>query len=286
MKKLTLVLALIALLITGVFAVIAQETPDEEEELLDCPAFEDSAPDVRVGFYMGEGLAYENTGQLSSAIYSYSCLIQQVDDSYIPAYIQRALIHTSRRSFDLAIEDYTTLLELDSNLVGAINNRGLVYMARQEFEEALADFELAIDTDASYIPAYINRGVYYATQEQYDLALADFQTVVDLAGLQAVIDWLEAPTEDDEGNPIDKGEIPDYERDYVRVYAMMGMIDQIEALDDYATYLRIAGGTADRRIESNAGDIRSRFQFDLRFDDGSWVIFDDFVEPEPEEETE
>lgn len=285
MKKFTLVLALLALLVGGVFAVMAQETP-EEEEMLDCPAFEDSATDVRIGYYMGEGLAYENTGQLASAIYSYSCLIQQVDDSYIPAYIQRALIHTTRRSFDLAIEDYDTLLELDSNLVGAINNRGLVYMARQEFEEALADFELAIDTDSSYIPAYVNRGVYHASQEDYDLALADFETVIDLAGLEAVIEWLDAPTEDDSGNAIDKGEIPDYERDYVRVYAMMGMIDQIEALDDYNTYFRIARGNIDRRIESAAGDMQSRLQFDLRFDDGSWVLFDDFVEPEPEEETE
>lgn len=284
MKKATLLLAMITLLVMGAFAVIAQDVPEEEEELLDCPAFEDSPTDVRIGYYMGEGLAYENSGQLASALFSYSCLIQQVDEDYIPAYINRALIHTSRRSFDLAIEDYTTILDLDSSVVAAINNRGLVHMARQEDEEALADFELAIETDATYIPGYVNRGVYYTTHDEFDLALADFQTVIDLAGLQDVIDWIEAPTEDEDGNPIDKGDIPEYDRSYARVYAMMGMIDSFSALEDYDTYFSLAGGAADRRIQSAAGTMESQLQFDLRFDDGSWVMFDDFVEPEPEEE--
>jgi len=288
MKKLTVVLALLALLMMGVVAVIAQDTPaEEEEELLDCPAFEDSSTDIRLGYYIGEAIAYENTGQLASAIFSYSCIIQQIDPDYVPAYIARALLHTDRRSFDLAIEDYTTVLELDPNNVGAVNNRGLVHMARQELEEALADFNTVIETDDSYIPAYVNRGVYYATQDEFDLALADFETVIDLAGLEAVIEWLDTPTEDEEGNPIDRGEIPEYEREYARVYAMMGIIDSIEALDDYNTYFRLTGGLADRRVESAAGAMESRLQFDLRFDDGTWVIYEDFiVEEDDEEETE
>ena len=283
MKKLTLTLTLIAVLMMGMMAVIAQDA-EEEEELLDCPAFEDSSADVRIGYYMGEGIAYENTGQLSQAIYSYSCIIQQLDDEYVPAYINRALIHTDRRSFDLAIEDYTTLLEIDARLVEAINNRGLVYMARQEYEEALDDFNAVIDTDASYIPGYVNRGVYYAIQSNYELATADFEMVIDLANLNAVLEWYNAPTEDDEGNPIDKGEIPEAETEYARVYAMLGMIDSIEALDDYYDYFRLAEGATDRRIDSATGEMESRLQFDLRFDDGTWVIFDDFIEPEPEEE--
>ncbi len=285
MKKLIFALTLIAVMLSGVIAVIAQDAQEEEEELLDCPAFEDSSTDVRIGYYMGEGLAYQNTGQLAQAIYSFSCIIQQVDDEYVPAYINRALIHTSRRSFDLAIEDYTTILSIDSSLVGAVNNRGLVHMARQEYEEALADFNTVIDTDSNYIAGYVNRGVYYAIQMDYAMATADFETVIDLAGFDAVIEWLDAPTEDDEGNVIDKGEIPEYEREYARVYGMLGVIDSIAALDDYNTYFRL-DRSADRRIESAAGAMESRLQFDLRFDDGTWVMFDDFVEPEPEEETE
>lgn len=284
MKKLTFLLALLALLMMGVVAVMAQDAPtEEEEELLDCPEFEDSSADVRIGYYMGEGEAYENSGSLASAIYSYSCLIQQVDEDYVPAYINRALLHTSRRSFDLAIEDYTIILDLEPENVGAINNRGLVYMARQELEEALADFDLAIDTDSEYIPAYVNRGVYYASEDEFALALEDFQMVIDLAGLQDVIDWIEAPTQDDEGNAIDKGERPEYDSTYARVYAMMGVLDAMDALEDWDTYFQLVGG-GDRRIQNAAGSFESQLQFDLRFDDGTWVIFDDFVEPEPEEE--
>lgn len=281
MKKRTLLLALIALLTVPLF-VLAQETPEEEER--DCPAFEGSSADVRTGYYMGEGIAFESSGALADAIYSYSCIIEQIDENYVPAYINRALIHTSRRSYDLAIEDYTTILDIDGSLVGAINNRGLVYMARQEYEEALADFETVLDTDASYIPGFVNRGVYYAIQGDYELALADFQTAINLAGLQAVVDWINAPDEDEEGNAIDKGERPEYEREYARVYAMMGIIDSLEALEDYETYINLTGSSADRRVESAAGAMESRFQFDLRFDDGTWVIFDDFVEPEEETE--
>ena len=285
MKKVTFLIALLALLMMGVVAVIAQDTPvEEEEELLDCPAFEDSPTDVRIGYYMGEGEAYENSGQLSSAIFSYSCLIQQVDETYVQAYINRALLHTSRRSFDLAIEDYTTILDLESDNVAAINNRGLMFMARQEMEEALADFDRAIETDPEYIPAYVNRGVYYASEENFDLALDDFQSVIDLADLQAVVDWIEAPSQDEDGNSIDKGERPEYDATYARVYAMMGILDAMDALDDWDTYFRLVGG-GDRRIQSASGSFESQLQFDLRFDDGTWVIFDDFVEPE-EEETE
>lgn len=285
MKKSTLLLALMALLLMGAWVVIAQETDtEEEEELLNCPAFEDSSTDVRIGYYMGEGIAYENTGQLAQAIHSYSCIIQQINDSYIPAYINRSLLHTARRSFDLAIEDYTTVLGLDSSLVGAVNNRGLVFMARQEYEEALSDFDLVIETDADFIPGYVNRGVYHAIQGDFELALADFETVIDFAGLEDVIEWMDAPTEDDDGNPIDKGDIPEYERVYARVFAMMGIIESLDALDDYNTYFRLVGGSADRRVESAAGAMESRVQFDLRFDDGTWVIFDDFIEPEEETE--
>ncbi len=286
MKKVTYLIALLVLLMMGGVAVIAQDALiDEEEELLDCPAFEDSPTEVRIGYYMGEGEAYENSGQLASAIFSYSCLIQQVDENYVQAYINRALLHTSRRSFDLAIEDYTTILELESDNVAAINNRGLMFMARQEMEEALADFDLAIETNPEYIPAYVNRGVYYASEDNFDLALDDFQSVIDLAGLQAVIDWIEAPSQDEDGNPIDKGERPEYDATYARVYAMMGVLDAMDALDDWDTYFRLVGN-ADRRIQSAAGSFESQLQFDLRFDDGTWVIFDDFVKPESEEETE
>lgn len=280
MKKTYLIFPILILLLIMPFLALAQE---EEEEELDCPAFEDSSADVRIGYYMGEGGAFRSSGQLAEAVHSYSCIIEQIDENYTDAYIQRALIHGLRRSFDLAIEDYSKIIELDGSSVAAINNRALVYIGRQEYEEALADFNQAIDTDPNYIPAYVNRGVLNAITEDYDAALEDFQTVVDLAGLQAAVDWYNAPTRDAEGNTIDKGEVPEYDRSYARVYAMMGIIDAMRSLDDFNTYITLSGGSADRRVESAAGALESRSQFDLRFDDGTWVILDDFL-PDPEEQ--
>lgn len=270
-KRIIILLALI-LALTG--AVLAQT----EEEELECPSFETSPADVRIGYYMGEGAAFMAAGQYASAIDSYSCIIQQIDANYIGAWLNRAVAHTMRRSFDLAIEDYTAALDIDDAYVPAYNNRGIVHAARLEYDEALADFDAVLDLAPDSVLGFTNRGVILAAQGDLDAAAADFEQAIQLADLGGILDLLKR--EDDPETEVDESDvtIPDYDATLAQAYALLGMVKAQAALESYQDYLLLRGNQRDFRIESAAGALESRFNFELRFDDSTWLLTAEFSE--------
>ncbi len=261
--SITLLLALVLLCLTSI--VMAQD-----EELV-CDDFTDSSDEVRTGYYMGEGAAFFASGQYSRAIYSFSCVAEQVDSGYIPAYMNRAAVYTARHDYELAVEDYTSAIQLDSGLIPAYNNRGLVYTAQLEYEAALEDFNHAIELDDGYILAYNNRAVVYVIQGEYELALADLQQSITLSGIDDVVSLLSDPDRDTSAPR------PEFDHDHAQAYALMGIVYSARALDNYETYLMLLGSRGDQRIQSAAGALESRFSFELRLDDGTWLLTADFA---------
>ena len=272
MKRLSLIfMVFVMVFITPM--VIAQDGEDEEPEII-CEGFEGAAAEQRVSYYMGEGAAFMRSGEYGAAIHSYSCIVIKIDPDYIQAYTNRAVAHTIRREYDLAIEDYTAALSINSSFVPAYNNRGILHTIREEYDEAIADFERVMDLDSGYVLAYLNRGIVYAAQDEYDAAIADFEQVIALGDLQAIVDVFETA---ENISDVDRDELPEYERDYARAYAMLGLIHSQKALDDYQRYIWLTGG-GDQRISSAAGALESRFTFELRFDDGTWLLAADIFQ--------
>lgn len=288
MKVRSLWMLLVVLLLVGLMlptfsssSLLAQESTPEptapgegeerEEERLNCPEFSGSPADVRISYYMGEGAAFMSSGQYSSAIYSYTCITQQIDNSYIPAYLNRAVAHTARRSYELALEDYSTAIRLNPNSIPAYNNRGIVFAALVEYEEAIADFDRVLELNPDYVLGYNNRGVIYAAQGEYDLAIADFETAIEIAGLDTAVADLSNP-ERDQNAPF-----PRYQREYAQAYALLGIVYSQISLENYHNYILLTGGSADPRIQSAAGSLESRFTFELRFDDGTWLLAADIA---------
>ena len=251
--------------------VMAQESGEEDEPI--CLAFMESSPDVRTSYYMGEGAAFVASGQYLSAIASYTCVIDEIDDEYIDAYIRRALAFVQRRNYEAAIEDYTRMIELDSNLVPAYNNRAIAYSALTEYEMALEDFNQALELDSEYVMAYNNRGVIYSVLGEFDLAIADLEQAIAVSGIDAVYAALIDPEVDDPET---------YNWRDAHSYALLGIIYSAWALDNYETYLTLTRSTSDRRIQGAAGALESRLQFELRLDDGTWLFAADFA---PEEDS-
>ena len=270
-RVISLIFALCLMGLVVPFQLAAQE----EEPPRDCPAFPGADMPVRRGYYMGEAAARFAAMDYAGAIYSYSCIIEQIDAAYIHAYLNRAVAHTLRRSYDLAIEDYTAAIGIDATSLSAYNNRGVVHAARREYEEALADFNATLSLDASYVPGYINRGVLYAIQEEYDLAVADFQYAIDLADLDQILALMNTP-DDPATTTVDESDvtIPDYNADYAIAYALLGTIEMYRAWDNYQNYRQLNPG-GDYRIQDAAGSLESRFTFELRFDDGTWFLMAD-----------
>ena len=266
MNKRFLLFLLLAILTICALPALAQEaTPPP----LECTAFEDSPNEVRVSYYMGEGAAFFSSSQLSSAVTSFSCAIQ-VDAAYVPAYLSRAIVYTQQRDYENALDDYGTALERDNDLLAAYNNRGIVYTALLDYDAALADFNRVLQIDGNNINGYTNRGVIYALRREYEQAIADLEQAIELSGIDEVVADLRDP-ERQPGEPA-----PEYDMQHARPYALLGIVYSAQALDQYRDYLLLTGGSGDQRIQSAAGSLESRFNFELRLDDGTWLLAADF----------
>jgi len=262
--QLILTLVMVLLVLTMGLAVNAQ---DEE---IECTSFPDSPTAERVTYYMGEGAGFLAGRQYTQAVRSYTCAIQ-LDGDYVGAYNQRAVAYTMQQNYEEAIEDYDTALSLDSSSRAALNNRGIAYAALRDFDTALADFDAVIELDNSYVNGYLNRGVIRAINDDFENAIADVEQAIDISGIEGVLDTLRDPDRDPNAPR------PDYDRGYAQMYAILGIIYSGFALDNYNDYLLLRGGGADQRIQSAAGSLESRFEFDLRLDDGTWLLMADFT---------
>lgn len=271
MNKRTILLAIIIIFsISFSVPALAQQNPQ-----LQCTAFPDSARDVRVSYYMGEGAAYFASSQLVRAIDSFSCVIEQIDPSYVAAYMSRGAVYAQRRDYALALQDYTSAIQRDGSLPAAYNNRGIVYAAQQEYERARDDFSQAIELDGSNAAAYSNRGVIHALLGEFETAISDFEQSISISGIDRVVRQLTDPD-----RPADAPR-PEYQLGDAQPYALLGIVYSAWALDNYRSYLLLTGASGDARIQSAAGALESRFTFDLRLDDGTWLLMANFV-PESE----
>ena len=267
MKKRVIISLLVIML---VLVMIGPAFAQEDEEELDCPAFADSSTDIRVSYYVGEGMGYSASGQISRAIYSFSCIVQEIDPTYVPGYMARAMLYTQRHDYEAAIEDFTRAIELQPSLLAAYNNRGIVYSAQQEYDLAMADFDHVLSADSGYVITYNNRAVIYAILGDYDQAITDLEQAITISGIDGVYATLIDPDRPNDAEP------PEYNPDHAQPYALLGIIYSAQALDKYEAYLRLKGSQSDSRIQSAAGALESRFTFELRLDDGTWLFTADF----------
>lgn len=250
------------LVLLFVVPVLAQD--EEEEELPECPVFEDQATDVRVSYYMGEGLGYLNSSQLNRALFSFTCITLVVDPDYLPAHMNRASINVQLRNYEDAIEDLTAALEIDSDLVQAYNNRGIIYALMGEYEDAAADFDQTLALDSNFQIGYNNRSIIHIIQGEYDEAEALLQQAITASGIDEIYAELSDPD-----RPQD-AEDPEYSFLDTRAYALIGIVHSARALDSYRIYQFLGG--SDGRISSASSALESRFTFELRLDDGSWFL--------------
>jgi tetratricopeptide (TPR) repeat protein len=267
-RKLLILLTLIALC-----AGTALAQDESEDEPPDCPSFEGSSAEVRTGYYMGEGEGFTRSGQVQSAIFSYTCIIEVIDDDYLPAYVRRAVLYTQRREYELAIEDYAAIIQRDSGSVAAHNNRGIVYALMADYESALEDFNDAVELDSEFVIGLNNRAVLYALQGDYQAALDDLDAAIEISGIDDILALIRDPERDDEE------EIPEFTRADSLSFALRGIVRSWQALDNYNDYMTLTGG-GDNRIQSAAGALESRFTFELRLDDGAWLMTASFPDEE------
>ncbi|MFN8527305.1 MAG: tetratricopeptide repeat protein [Anaerolineae bacterium] len=237
-----------------------------------CPEYQGQPTANRVGYYMGQGLAYLGNNQLDAARVSFACIARVIDPSYVPAWMGRARVYIRLADYDRAFMDLNTVIQLDSNLTAAYNDRGYVFMQYHDYDRARADFQRALDIDPTYTPAYSNLAVLYTLRGDYDQAIALLEEKIDTTQIDNILAQYRDPNRD-RTLPIL------FEADHARLYALLGIVYERQALTQFENYTELysnAGSYVDDRIGSAAGALQSRFTFELRLDDGSWMLLSDF----------
>ena len=252
-------------LVVILLAVVPLARAQDEPELI-CPAFPDSPTELRVSYYVGEGMGYSTSGELSKAIDSFSCIVEQIDPAYVPAYMARAALYMQYHSYEESVADYTSAIERSPDLPAAYNNRGIAYAALADYEKALADFDHVLTADSGYVLTYINRGVIRAIQGEFDPAITDLEQAISVSGIDAVYAELSDPDRSPDAPK------PEFDPTHAQAYALLGTIRSMQAAAYYDAYLTLTGDRADTRIVSAAGSLESRLTFELRLDDGTWLF--------------
>lgn len=255
-------LSLMVVLVLGVLALPVAA----QGNTIRCTSFTGSPNAERITYYMGEGFGFMRARQFNSAVTSYSCVIQ-LDESYIGAYNQRAVAFTMMQDYENALEDYDRALSIDSGSLASLNNRAIVHAAMRNYDNALTDLNSALSLNADYTNALINRGVIHAIQANYPAAITDLERAISVSNID---DALAARLR---GNST----IPAHNSAHAQAYAILGIVYSGFALENYNNYLVLRGNLADQRVQSAASALDARFNFDLRLDNGSWLLMADLT---------
>ena len=78
----------------------------------------------------------------------------------------RGLEAVRRGDYDLAIAEFSAVIQLKPKHAGAYNNRGVSYAHKGDWDQAVADLDEAIRLNPEYVEAYYNRGSHLPLQRQ------------------------------------------------------------------------------------------------------------------------
>lgn len=267
--------ALIALSVLGLPAAAQDATATATPEPLpNCPAFAGQPQAARTGYYMGEGIAYLSANQYDEARFSFTCIIRVIDPGYAQAYLGRATVYERLRDYQRALNDYNDALQINPNSITARNNRGILLTIMGDYATAGADFERALSIDANYLPALNNRSVIYALTGDYDTAINLINDGITRSGAAAALAKARDPERRADAPPVE------VDATGMQLYALRGILETARALESFSSYTDLGSASrtfSDQRIVEAQGSLESRLTFDLRLDDGTWMIRSDFT---------
>lgn len=160
------------------------------------------------------GRAYKEISQTTDAIKDFSDIIRMYPD-FGPAFYQRALsylsddqtdglqlaiadadtwasldpLNTQARLFrgqlralngqhDLAIDEFSFVIQREPSKVSALKARGESYLRLEREAAALSDFSSAIELGLQDAEVFFDRGSIWLSRESFDYALSDFETAL------------------------------------------------------------------------------------------------------------
>jgi tetratricopeptide (TPR) repeat protein len=93
---------------------------------------------------------------------------------------ERGVDAIRRQDYDLAIAEFSEVIQLKPKYAGAYNNRGVSYAHTGDGDKSVADFNEAIRLNPEYVEAYYNRGIAHNLKGDWDRAIADYTEAIRL----------------------------------------------------------------------------------------------------------
>jgi tetratricopeptide (TPR) repeat protein len=107
----------------------------------------------RIATLINRGILFNHRGAYAAAIADFDAALA-LDPAASAAYVNRGNTYFYSRQLDLAVEDYSTSLQMNPrNPHLAHYNRGLVHEAKREAQLAFADFVRAAELRPDWEPA-------------------------------------------------------------------------------------------------------------------------------------
>lgn len=129
--------------------------------------------------YFIKGFIYKELGDTTLAKSSFQTATEVNPDHY-EAYMELGNL-SAYQGDPLALEYFTTALEIKPKSAEALYSLGMFYQAGQKIDEAIAVYRQLIETDPSNFLGYYNTGYLNLTElGEYEIALAYFDTVLTL----------------------------------------------------------------------------------------------------------
>lgn len=90
------------------------------------------------------------------------------------AYYYRGIAHEQQGELEIAIGDYSKVIELSDDKCAHIQ-RGNAYKTQGDLDAALADFSEAVENNPDFDLGYVNIGIIYRDEGNFDAATSEFE---------------------------------------------------------------------------------------------------------------
>ncbi len=136
-----------------------------------------------------------NHQMLKSSSFAISDLTRALDQdpkahrgkyTYPDAYYWRGVVYEDTQQYQVAIQDFTKVIELNPKYTSAYMERGRIYATLGKHLESIADFSRVIQLDPrNFYKAYYHRAIEYAALKNYPRAIADMERFIQPASFTA-----------------------------------------------------------------------------------------------------
>ena len=82
-------------------------------------------------------------------------------------YYKYADLYSQAGRYDLAVVNYTKVIELQPDYAPAYHGRGRAYYKQKNYDKAIADYNKAIELSLNDAPIYVSRGDTYGMKKDY-----------------------------------------------------------------------------------------------------------------------